>query len=125
MTPWLALGLGAILGSLCFFAWRARIRANQWEALFNQMHEIVEDLQVQLNQSIRNENMLLDLMNGLVNKPKPPEPWTGAFLPTDEAAAEMERQILSSEDRSISAGGLTPSSSRLTGRSASTSRPAT
>lgn len=53
----------------------------------------------------------------LVKQPAPTQPWTGAFLPTDAAASDMERQIYQSEDRAISAGTSERPSSHWANRS--------
>lgn len=47
-----------------------------------------------------------------MQKPVPPEPWTGSFLPTDESSADLERKLYLAEDRAISAGEPTQFSSR-------------
>src|SRR5437879_549764 len=48
--------------------------------------------------------------------------WTGAFLPTDQAAAQIERQVRDSEDHAISATEPIRFSSRPSSGSGRTSR---
>lgn len=46
----------------------------------------------------------LQAITATLQTPPPPQPWTGSFLPTDDAAADIERQVQRSEDHAISAG---------------------
>jgi hypothetical protein len=46
----------------------------------------------------------LQAITATLQTPPPPQPWTGAFLPTDETAAEIETQLQRSEDHAIAAG---------------------
>ena len=63
--------------------------------------------------------VIRDLLTRL-DQPPPPAPWTGSFLPTDEAAAEIETQIRRSEDHAISAGTVFAGPSRRWGGTSTT-----
>jgi hypothetical protein len=113
MTPWLILLVGLVLmaGSL----WQFR------RSLLREMRAALDAMAQQcrlVEQNVQAAVERVDEARRVFEEAPTPAPlWLGAFLPTDEQSAALERQILSSEDRAISDTGISVPSRRPSRRS--------
>ena len=118
MGPWLWLVLGvtvSVLGTWSLL-WRLDQRQTRQSALLSAALAAAEQ---EIRQSlVRISDTLQTLVTADTTRQQAQDGlFLGAFLPTDETAAQMERQILSSEDRAIAASGLSRPSRASHGRS--------
>ena len=111
MSPWLWMLVGLSLSGLTTWYLLRSIekrQADQSASLSRMVQNLTRALE-SAEQEIRAKLTMIE--DTLASQPKPPEypvEPLGAFLPTDQSAAELERAILSSEDRSIAASGVVP-----------------
>jgi hypothetical protein len=116
MSPWLWMLVGVALSGAVTWCllWTLREKMFLRDKRMLERLDALQDDHAEIDAGLHDVHRAL---KALSEQPKPEEPWTGAFLPTDEGAAAMERQILSSEDRAISATGVSVPSRRPSRRS--------
>jgi hypothetical protein len=115
MIAWLSPTLLALcLVSLLLLTWWVRQQAKL-------LHDLVAPLGPELQQMHATLTAYLAALHDRERREakEKAELFVGAFLPTDQSAAQLEAQLKAAEDHAISAAGPIRFSSMPTGRSAS------